>query len=126
MQKSDLTSTITGLHCEMDVGNGDVLGIQKSLLQNGCRTEAHTPSAGGSLPGLGYSPTSGGAGVWDRARPHRAGTPTPPTVGVCGQEVPHAQTRKGVCDPHSLGGGCVWVHKSVCVWHMLGSVAEGV
>ena len=55
--------------------------------------------------------------MWVRAGLHRAGAPTPPTAGVCGQGVLHAQTRKGMCDPHSLEG-------DVCAHTSVGSVTE--
>lgn len=133
MQKRDLTSTIISLHCKMDVGTGDVLGILKCLLQNGCSTRTYSLGAGGSFPGMGYPPTSGLAGMWDRAGLNRAGTPTPPTAGgvqAGGPAHPDEerclwppQPGKGVCDPHSLGEG-MWLHAQICVcmWHMLESV----
>lgn len=80
-----------------------------------CVPQEHTPWVrGGSHPGVGYSSTSGVAGVCDRAGLHRAGAPTPPTAGVCGQGGLHAQMRKVVCELHSLRGGYVCVHTNLC------------
>lgn len=110
MQKSDLTSTITDPHCKMDVGRGGVLGILKCLLQNGCTTGAYTLLV---LPRVGYSPTPGVSGVWDRAGLRRAGAPTPSVAGIQAR-VLHTQMRKGVCDPHSQGRGVINMHTQVC------------
>lgn len=120
MQKSDLTSTITDPHCKMDVGRGGVLGILKCLLQNGCTTGAYTLLV---LPRVGYSPTPGVSGVWDRAGLRRAGAPTPSVAGVQAR-VLHTQMRKGVCDPHSQGRGVINMHTRVCVCGTLGSITE--
>lgn len=124
MQKSDLISTITGPHCKMNVGRGGVLGILNHALL--CTTGTYTLGAGGVTSRGGVLiHIWGGRGVRQGRIAQSWGTHTSHSGGVWAGGPARPNEEGCVWTPQPERGICVCAHKSVCMWHKLGSVTEG-